>query len=206
MENEVRLIGTVEKEFEEVIKTKGKKMNGTIVCKRRSGNKMDVIHVCIDKAQNLGFKKGDRVEVKGFTCIYPIHSSEDDMDHYYTFVIADSITITESVDDYNYVKIAGEIGEFCKLRTTPLGKTICDIMLKVEIPMKSKDITWEKTDYFPCIVWEKNAEKVFEAKGENPLLVTFEGMIQSRNFVKQYEDGKAIFRTVSEISVLRFKL
>lgn len=88
-------------------------------------------------------------------------------------------------------------GRLCKtpiLRRTPLGRSICDLMLAV--PRR-----YSRTDYLPVIVWGRLALEAAGLPVSAP--VTLEGRIQSREYTKVTDDGPCQ-RTAYEVSVMQF--
>lgn len=86
-------------------------------------------------------------------------------------------------------------GTLCKkpvFRHTPLGRSICDMMLAV--PRK-----YGRADYLPVIAWGRVAAAVSEKTVGDRLAL--EGRMQSRNYNKTTENGTEI-RTAYEISVM----
>ena len=87
-------------------------------------------------------------------------------------------------------------GTLCKppiLRRTPLGRSICDIMLAV--PRR-----YGRSDYLPVIAWGKLAVQTSELRAGDPL--ELEGRIQSRIYHKATETGIEE-RTAYEVSMMR---
>ena len=88
-------------------------------------------------------------------------------------------------------------GRLCKtpiLRRTPLGRSICDLMLAV--PRR-----YSRTDYLPVIVWGRLALEAAGLPVSAP--VTLEGRIQSREYTKVTDDGPCQ-RIAYEVSVMQF--
>jgi primosomal replication protein N len=86
-------------------------------------------------------------------------------------------------------------GALCKppiLRRTPLGRSICDLMLAV--PRR-----YGRADYLPVIAWGQLAAALSRsAVGDG---VSIEGRIQSRVYTKVTDDGPQE-RTAYEVSVM----
>lgn len=86
-------------------------------------------------------------------------------------------------------------GTLCKppiLRRTPLGRSICDLM--VAIPRR-----YGRADYLPVIAWGRLAAAVSgRAVGDT---VSLEGRVQSRGYTKVIE-GNSEERTAYEVSVM----
>ena len=87
-------------------------------------------------------------------------------------------------------------GVLCKqptLRRTPLGRSICDMILAV-------NRRYGRADYLPCIAWGKVAAKIAEMQVGDRL--TLEGRVQSRTYIKQTDAGSEE-RTAYEVSVMQ---
>ena len=87
-------------------------------------------------------------------------------------------------------------GSLCKppiFRRTPLGRSICDLMLAVSR-------RYGRADYLPVIAWGQLALQA--ARLEVGALLSLEGRIQSRVYRKVLEDGSAQDRTAYEVSAM----
>ena len=94
---------------------------------------------------------------------------------------------------YNRVMLSGVLCKQPYLRRTPLGRSICDIILAV-------NRRYGRADYLPCIAWGQVASRVSQMSvGER---LSLEGRFQSRTYTKQLEDG-AEERTAFEVSVMQ---
>ena len=83
------------------------------------------------------------------------------------------------------------------MRTSPLGREICDLMIAV-------NRMYNKSDYIPSIAWGRNA-----AFGESLRVgdkVSVEGRIQSRDYRKFTEEGYLVTKTAYEVSVVKIEL
>ena len=90
-------------------------------------------------------------------------------------------------------------GYICKApiyRKTPRGREIADMLLAVNRP-------YGKSDYIPCICWGRNAWYVANLEPGTHLQVT--GRIQSRKYLKKFEDGTAEERLAWEVSVAKIE-
>lgn len=88
-------------------------------------------------------------------------------------------------------------GTLCKppvFRRTPLGRSICDLMLAV--PRR-----YGRADYLPVIAWGQLASAVSRRSVGDRLFL--EGRVQSRTYTKAVETGPEE-RTAYEISVMHF--
>lgn len=91
-------------------------------------------------------------------------------------------------------------GYICKepiYRKTPLGREIADLLIAV-------NRSYGKSDYIPCICWGRNARFAsgFEIGGH----VQVWGRIQSREYVKKFDDGTQEIRTAYEVSISKIEV
>ena len=87
-------------------------------------------------------------------------------------------------------------GVLCKpptLRRTPLGRSICDIILAV-------NRHYGRADYLPCIAWGQLAMQIAEMSVGDRLML--EGRVQSRTYTKQLDTGTEE-RTAFEVSIMQ---
>ena len=108
-------------------------------------------------------------------------------------VFARAISLTQSEDDENRLTLAGCLCRLPNLRSTPLGRSICDLTLAVNRP-------YGRADYLPCIAWGSVAHRCAVMDVGDP--VRLEGRLQSRVYTKLLE-GRAEERTAFEVSVMR---
>ena len=91
-------------------------------------------------------------------------------------------------------------GYVCKppiYRKTPLGREIADLLIAV-------NRSYGKSDYIPCVVWGRNAR--FVGQLEVGTHIEINGRIQSRGYIKKYEDGTEEQRTAYEVSVSKINV
>lgn len=93
----------------------------------------------------------------------------------------------------NTVRLSGALCKPPILRRTPLGRSICDVMLAV-------NRRYGRSDYLPCIAWGQLAMQIGAL--EVGAKLSLEGRIQSRAYTKVI-DGQAEERVAYEISVMR---
>lgn len=87
-------------------------------------------------------------------------------------------------------------GALCKppvFRHTPLGRSICDLMLAV--PRK-----YGRADYLPVIAWGQLALQASEFQVGSRL--SLDGRVQSRSYQKVLPDGTVQLRTAYEVSMM----
>jgi len=105
-------------------------------------------------------------------------------------VLAREIYPCEEPDE-NLVQLTGSLCKEPKLRVTPMGRDICDLMLAV-------NRHYGRSDYLPCICWGLKArEAALWTVGTN---LRLEGRLQSRSYIKLTEAG-AEERVAFEVSV-----
>ena len=94
-------------------------------------------------------------------------------------------------DDLNEVRLIGTLCKKPNLRMTPMGRDICDLMLAV-------NRRYGRSDYLPCITWGLKAREA--AEWDTGTMVTLEGRIQSRNYIK-IVGRDPVEKTAFEVSV-----
>ena len=92
----------------------------------------------------------------------------------------------------NTVYLSGTICKPPKLRQTPLGREICDLLIAVNRPLG-------RSDYLPCICWGQSAQEAAGfAVGQS---IELDGRIQSRDYIKLIE-GEQYRKTAFEVSAV----
>ena len=94
-------------------------------------------------------------------------------------------------EDENLVQLMGTLCKAPNLRTTPMGRDICDLMLAV-------NRHYGRSDYLPCICWGIKARQASQWTVGTQLRL--QGRIQSRNYIKLTEEGP-VEKTAFEVSV-----
>ena len=105
-------------------------------------------------------------------------------------VLARTLEPCEEPDE-NSVGLSGTLCKTPQLRTTPLGREICDLMLAV-------NRRCGRSDYLPCICWGQWAREA--AAFDVGTKLSLEGRLQSRRYIKLI-DGEPVEKTAFEISV-----
>lgn len=101
--------------------------------------------------------------------------------------------LLEQGEDENRLLLSGTLCKPPSLRSTPLGRTICDMILAV-------NRRYGRADYLPLIAWGTVARQTsILAVGAR---LTVEGRIQSRTYTKNLETGPQE-RVAYEVSVMR---
>ena len=94
-------------------------------------------------------------------------------------------------EDQNLVRLQGALCRPPKLRCTPLGREIADLMLAV-------NRRCGRSDYLPCICWGTLVRRA--QRWDTGQRLQLEGRLQSREYTKITEAGSEI-RTAFEVSV-----
>jgi len=95
-------------------------------------------------------------------------------------------------EDENLLELTGTLCKPPTLRSTPLGRTICDMILAV-------NRRYGRSDYLPCIAWGSLAHRCAEkTTGDR---IGLSGRLQSRAYQKRLGD-LSLQRTAFEVSVM----
>lgn len=95
-------------------------------------------------------------------------------------------------EDENTIELCGTLCKSPKLRVTPMGREICDLMLAV-------NRRYGRSDYLPCIAWGQRAREA--AQWDVGTNVCLSGRVQSRQYTKII-DGESFEKTAYEVSVI----
>ena len=93
----------------------------------------------------------------------------------------------------NRIELSGVLCKQPYLRRTPLGRSICDIILAV-------NRRYGRADYLPCIAWGQVAAQVSQMSVGDRL--SLEGRVQSRTYTKMLEN-RAEERVAFEVSIMQ---
>ena len=96
----------------------------------------------------------------------------------------------EEAPDEDVTMLDGFVARPPIVRQTPLGKTICDVIVAVNCP-------YQKSYYIPCIFWGSSAEMVGKLTVGSQIILR--GRLQSREYEK---DGK--IHTTYEVSAWKY--
>lgn len=107
-------------------------------------------------------------------------------------VFARSLAITPDAAPLNRIRLCGAVCKPPVLRSTPLGREICDILLAV-------NRRCGRSDYLPVIAWGLLARQAAELDTGDCFCA--EGRVQSRVYLKVTE-GTTQQRTAYEVSVM----
>lgn len=95
-------------------------------------------------------------------------------------------------EEENRLELSGTLCKPPSLRTTPLGRTICDMILAV-------NRRYGRADYLPCIAWGSLAHRCGSLEVGDRVRVS--GRLQSRTYTKQVED-RTEERVAFEVSIM----
>lgn len=93
----------------------------------------------------------------------------------------------------NHIALAGALCKPPVFRRTPLGRSICDLMLAVSR-------RYGRADYLPVIAWGQLAVQTCGLQVGTP--ISLEGRVQSRTYQKVLEDGCIEQRIAYEVSMM----
>ena len=100
--------------------------------------------------------------------------------------------LLEEREDENRLLLSGTLCKPPSLRSTPLGRTICDMILAV-------NRRYGRADYLPCIAWGSLAHLCGEMAVGSSL--GLDGRLQSRTYTKNLGD-RVEERTAFEVSIM----
>lgn len=197
--NKVELTGTIitEPEFNHEVFGEGF-YNMHLKVDRLSGT-ADIIPLIIsERLINLNDKyTGTAVNVSGVYSSYNKHEEKRNRLLLYVFVCEIEKANPGEHTDLNKIQLDGYVCKEPIYRKTPLGREIADLLIAV-------NRSYGKSDYIPCVVWCRNAVYTSGLPVGTHLKLT--GRIQSRGYVKMYEDGTEEQRTAYEVSVSKINV
>lgn len=99
------------------------------------------------------------------------------------------------MSDTNLVLLKGYVCKQLKIRMTPRGITIADVLLAV-----NREDGSNASDYIPAIMWNGTAKRAKKKLNVGDY-VEVKGRLQSREYIKELEDGRKEIRTCYELSI-----
>ena len=158
---------------------------------RRLSGAEDRLNVIAAKEQlsGLSLKEGSPLTVRGEVRTFNNRSGVGS--RLVVSVFARELTQEEGEDE-NMLALSGVLCKPPALRATPLGRTICDMILAI-------NRRYGRADYLPCIAWGSLAYHCGSMKVGDRLAL--EGRLQSRVYTKEI-DGQIQERTAFEVSVM----
>lgn len=195
--NEVTLAGEICAPFVfSHITRSGTEMFQTYIAVRRDSGTNDIIPIIVNEYLLETEEQAEKLVGK-FVCVtgkYRSRNKHTDSGKrkLILYVHADSIVISEEKEWKNEIILEGFLCKPPIYRLTPSGVEITDMMLALNRP-------YGKTDYLPCICWNKNARQA--AQYSVGQLVSAAGRVQSREYIKRLPDDTMQKRTAYEISI-----
>ena len=197
--NKVTLSGEIVSNFEFSHEVFGEGFYTAMLASERLSKEKDIIPIMV--SERLVDVKADwigrLVKVSGQFRSYNKH--EDGRRHLELSVFVREFEEIEfeheepgSGNNENIISLDGYICKTPTYRKTPLGREIADILLAV-------NRQYGKSDYIPCIAWERNAR--FVECLEVGTRLRIDGRIQSREYQKRISDDEFETRTAYEVSV-----
>ena len=190
-DNSILLRGTLQNLPEFSHENHGKRFYRFILEVPRLSGTVDLLPVVAELGvlETLDLTGGGSLRVEGQVRSHNL--SDETGRHLLIFVFARTIT-AEDGPGINEVSIHGTICRPPPLRTPPLGRQICDVMLAVPRAFR-------RADYLPCILWGRIAQEAARCGVRDELRIF--GRLQSRLYTKHTESGSFV-RTAYEISAL----
>ena len=182
MINKIKVTGNIVDIKHEFTTKKGTKIyKATIICPRLSGFS-DNLPCYLNEKMLEGIKENDVVQIVGEirTKINERHE---------TYIFAKSVNAY--TEDYNDVELVGTICKPTRFRITPFGRKVTDLCIAVNSESGKSYYIWS-------LAWSRNA--LFAKNLNVGDKVKIKGRLQSREYVKHYEDGTSEKVTVYEVS------
>ena len=165
-----------------------------LTVERLSGNS-DTVNILVREEQLTALEPGENSKLCVVGEIRSFNSRRSTGARLVITVLARELSFCDDKDG-NLVELTGTLCKEPNLRTTPMGREICDLMLAV-------NRHYGRSDYLPCICWGIRAREA--ARWTVGTRVRLEGRIQSRDYIKLTEDGP-VRRTAFEISATDVRL
>ena len=158
----------------------------------RLSGQLDVLQVILsqDQLSDTPLCPGDTVTVTGQLRSFNNKSGQGS--RLIITVFAQNIEPSDGTS-FNRILLSGILCKPPTLRRTPLGRSICDIILAV-------NRHYGRADYLPCIAWGQLAMQIAEMSVGDRL--TLEGRVQSRTYTKLLDTGSEE-RTAFEVSIMQ---
>lgn len=195
--NLVVLSGVIERDFVLYYKKGKEGFYGTEISICRYSGIVDTLQLVVsEKMLESPYQCGKYAEVFG------IFESRNKGSHLFLRVLAYGISFYDDVEEENCnnIYLSGYICKKPIYRTTPLGRTITDVILAVNKKYRG-------CNYIPCIAWRIDATALKDVElGQK---VSIYGRIQSREYEKILKDGDnevIVQKTAYEVSINTLKL
>ena len=156
---------------------------------RLSGN-TDTLNIIVRRSQLAELETQDAEKLCVVGQVRTFNNRRGDGAKLVITVLAQELFFCDE-EDSNLVLLTGTLCKPPNLRTTPMGRDICDLILAV-------NRSYARSDYLPCICWGARAQQAAEWGVGTQLSLA--GRLQSRQYVKLTENG-AVEKTAFEVSV-----
>ena len=157
--------------------------------RRLSGN-ADVLNIVLRQSQLSALEAAERGKLRVSGQLRTFNNRRGDGAKLVITVLARELELCDDEDE-NLVALSGTLCKAPNLRTTPMGRDICDLMVAV-------NRHYGRSDYLPCICWGVKAREA--SLWSVGTAVRLEGRIQSRIYIKVTDEG-AVEKTAFEVSV-----
>lgn len=185
--NKITLAGEVLTQPEYSHEVFGEKFYKFYVGSLRSSGVEDVLPCIASEVFAKEIESGSAVKILGNVRTF------NSNDHLELNVFVKEIVSYEGYDE-NGLELDGFICKTPVYRKTPLGREITDLLLAV-------NRAYGKSDYIPCICWERNARRASEYP--TGFHICAAGRLQSRKYKKNNPDGTFVTKIAYEFSVSR---
>lgn len=195
--NMAHILGEVIDELKLSHKTYGEAFYTFCLGIERNSGYEDRIVVMVSERilSSIGIIPGMKVKIDGQIRTY----NEDVGGHNRLNIVLFAREIAEAEPDAppeNQIILEGYLCKKPLVRTSPLGRKICDLMLAV-------NRMYNKSDYIPCIAWGRNA--LYSGSLSVGDKISIQGRLQSRQYKKKGEDGNVSVKTAYEVSILQME-
>ena len=189
--NRVELCGTAETDAVFSHESRGERFYRFPLTIHRLSGTADTLNVIVREhlLSSAAIAPGQRLQVSGE--LRSFNNKHSEGSKLVITVFAHSLLPADGADA-NSVALRGTLCKLPNLRTTPMGREICDFMLAV-------NRHYGRSDYLPCIAWGIKAKET--AQWPVGTVVSLTGRVQSRQYVKVIE-GAAVEKTAFEVSVV----
>lgn len=193
--NRIKLSGVVASDFLKSHISFGEQFYSFTISSERTSGKLDILNCIISEAllpDNIGIN--DKICVNGEIRTRNVED-ENGKKHTEVFVFV------KNIEDYpgrdtNYVEGNFYICSKADVRETPLGRVLIDF-----IGASNRENT-DKSDYIPTIAWGRGATRIAAMPIGTGIHAI--GRLQSREYIKRYNDGSEETKTAYELSTGRF--
>lgn len=201
--NEIILAGNVSSGTEFLYEIFGEKFYSFYLSVQRTSGTIDTVlcivsEIFLSRMGNIIQNNSNRLKLIGEIRTRNVYKNDNSVKHSEIYVFVKEIyPYILDIGDENESLLTGYVCKEPIYRETPLGRNITDLMI-------ASNRKHGKSDYIPCIAWGRNAIKASSfAVGTK---VNIYGRLQSREYIKKFDDGTEETRTAYEVSVCRIDL